>query len=209
MASGITVNVYEPTGEAVDKILTLQEKWVDADDPNARTVTGVEIIKELFPLLTDLEGIEDMSDDEIQEVADNPTVAYIQLQIEIETILTEIYKTHVLSARKNLLETDYHVEANKVNVEAFNRSVALAVKNTGTTDLIEKIDKFAEASAQAAEVEEKVSEEKRIIHLDQIRKETEIEVDKTKEYNEKYAKYMLDFAEQDNKELTDLDGERD
>lgn len=209
MASGITVNVFEPTAEVIDKILDIQEKWVDSDDPEARTITGVQIIKELFPLLTDLEGIEEMTDEEIQEVADNPSIAYIQLQTEVEMLLTEIYKTHVLSARKRLLDTDYHVEANKVNIETFNQSVALAVKNTGTTDLVEKIEKFADSTAKAAEVQDQKETQERIIHLNKVKEEVQADIEKQSKHNDLLKRYQKDFATQPNKDLSDKDGKRD
>lgn len=191
MASGLTINVYEPSKEDVGVILDLQERWVDPENPEVRTITGVDIIRDLFPILTDLEGIEEMTDEEIQHVADNPSLAYLQLQIEVETILTEVYKTHVLSARKNLLDTDFQLEATKVEAETFNRSIALAIKNTGATDLIDRIDQYAQGMDKIAEGKAEKEKEATMTKLAEIEKDTDEQINKYKDVlAEKYGSFL-------------------
>ena len=125
MSAGSSINVYEPTLVEIDEILKLQEKWASKDGIE---VSGIDVIKVLFPMLTDLEGIDEMTDEEIREVNDNPTNAFLQIQYNIETIITEIYKTTILKTRKEILDTDLQVEAYKVQDETIERTIALALR---------------------------------------------------------------------------------
>ena len=97
MSSGSTVNIFEPTLEEIDEILNLQDEWVSDE---GMSISGADVVKVLFPMLTDLEGIDEMTESEVQEVIDNPSNAFIQIQYHIETIITEVYKTAIFKSQK-------------------------------------------------------------------------------------------------------------
>lgn len=150
MSSGSTVNIFEPTLEEIDEILILQDEWVSDEGMN---ISGADVVKVLFPMLTDLEGIDEMTESEIQEVIDNPSNAFIQIQYHIETIITEVYKTAILKARKEILEKDLEVENYKVSEEVFDRTLSLAAKNNGTKEVFDKLQEAEEEFKQAEEAE--------------------------------------------------------
>lgn len=150
MSSGSTVNIFEPTLEEIDEILNLQDEWVSDE---GMSISGADVVKVLFPMLTDLEGIDEMTESEVQEVIDNPSNAFIQIQYHIETIITEVYKTAILKARKAILEKDLEVENYKVSEEVFDRTLSLAAKNNGTKEVFDKLQEAEEGFKQAEEDE--------------------------------------------------------
>lgn len=189
MSAGTSINVYEPTIEDIDTIIDLQQKWVENDDMQ---IAGIEVIKVLFPMLTDMEGIDDMTDEEISDVVNNPTNALLQIQYHIETIITEVYKTALLKTRKEILDTDLSVESYKVGEETISRTIALSAKNNNTTEkeIIKKIEKAND------EYETALKEEK-VIKLNNLVKE-EVETKKELTQLEKMlAEYQDSFASTD------------
>ena len=189
MSAGTSINVYEPTIEDIDTIIDLQQKWVENDDMQ---IAGIEVIKVLFPMLTDMEGIDDMTDEEISDVVNNPTNALLQIQYHIETIITEVYKTALLKTRKEILDADLSVESYKVSEETIGRTIALSAKNNNTTEkeIIKKIEK-------ANEEYETAIEEEKVIKLNNLVKE-EAETKKELTQMEKIlAEYQDSFASTD------------
>ena len=197
MSSGSTVNIFEPTLEEIDEILILQDEWVSDEGMN---ISGADVVKVLFPMLTDLEGIDEMTESEIQEVIDNPSNAFIQIQYHIETIITEVYKTAILKARKEILEKDLEVENYKVSEEVFDRTLSLAAKNNGTKEVFDKLQEAEEEFKQAEEAE-------KITKLEDYKnqeKESESTLD---EAQIKLAQFKEAFADKDG--LLDTTPEKD
>ena len=187
MSSGSTVNIFEPTLEEIDEILKLQDEWVSDEGMN---ISGADVVKVLFPILTDLEGIDEMTESDVQEVIDNPSNAFIQIQYHIETIITEVYKTAILKARKEILEKDLEVENYKVSEEVFDRTLSLAAKNNGTKEVFDKLQEAEEEFKQAEEAE-------KITKLEDYKKqekESESTLDKAQI---KLAQFKEAFADKD------------
>ena len=187
MSSGSTVNIFEPTLEEIDEILKLQDEWVSDEGMN---ISGADVVKVLFPMLTDLEGIDEMTESEIQEVIDNPSNAFIQIQYHIETIITEVYKTAILKARKEILEKDLEVENYKVSEEVFDRTLSLAAKNNGTKEVFDKLQE-AEEEFKQAEENEKIT---KLEDYKNQEKESESTLD---EAQIKLAQFKEAFADKD------------
>ena len=187
MSSGSTVNIFEPTLEEIDEILKLQDDWVSDEGMN---ISGADVVKVLFPMLTDLEGIDEMTESDIQEVIDNPSNAFIQIQYHIETIITEVYKTAILKARKEILEKDLEVENYKVSEEVFDRTLSLAAKNNGTKEVFDKLQE-AEEEFKQAEENEKIT---KLEDYKNQEKESESTLD---EAQIKLAQFKEAFADKD------------
>ena len=187
MSSGSTVNIFEPTLEEIDEILKLQDEWVSDEGMD---ISGADVVKILFPMLTDLEGIDEMTESDVQEVIDNPSNAFIQIQYHIETIITEVYKTAILKARKEILEKDLEVENYKVSEEVFDRTLSLAAKNNGTKEVFDKLQEAEEAFKQAEE-NEKITKLKDYKNQE---KESESTLD---EAQIKLAQFKEAFADKD------------
>ena len=187
MSSGSTVNIFEPTLEEIDEILKLQDEWVSDEGMN---ISGADVVKVLFPMLTDLEGIDEMTESDVQEVIDNPSNAFVQIQYHIETIITEVYKTAILKARKEILEKDLEVENYKVSEEVFDRTLSLAAKNNGTKEVFDKLQE-AEEEFKQAEEKEKIT---KLEDYKNQEKESESTLD---EAQIKLAQFKEAFADKD------------
>ena len=187
MSSGSTVNIFEPTLEEIDEILKLQDEWVSDEGMN---ISGADVVKVLFPMLTDLEGIDEMTELDVQEVIDNPSNAFIQIQYHIETIITEVYKTAILKARKKILEKDLEVESYKVSEEVFDRTLSLAAKNNGTKEVFDKLQEAEEEFKQAEEAE-------KITKLEDYKKQEKESESTLDEAQIKLAQFKEAFADKD------------
>ena len=187
MSSGSTVNIFEPTLEEIDEILKLQDEWVSDEGMN---ISGADVVKVLFPMLTDLEGIDEMTESDVQEVIDNPSNAFIQIQYHIETIITEVYKTAILKARKEILEKDLEVENYKVSEEVFDRTLSLAAKNNGTKEVFDKLQNAEEEFKQAEENE-------KITKLEDYKAQEEESKSTLDEAQIKLAQFKEAFADKD------------
>ena len=187
MSSGSTVNIFEPTLEEIDEILKLQDEWVSDEGMN---ISGADVVKVLFPMLTDLEGIDEMTESDVQEVIDNPSNAFIQIQYHIETIITEVYKTAILKARKEILEKDLEVENYKVSEEVFDRTLSLAAKNNGTKEVFDKLQEAEEEFKQAEENE-------KITKLEDYKKQEKESESTLDEAQIKLAQFKEAFADKD------------
>ena len=187
MSSGSTVNIFEPTLEEIDEILILQDEWVSDEGMN---ISGADVVKVLFPMLTDLEGIDEMTESDVQEVIDNPSNAFIQIQYHIETIITEVYKTAILKARKEILEKDLEVENYKVSEEVFDRTLSLAAKNNGTKEVFDKLQEAEEEFKQAEENE-------KITKLEDYKKQEKESESTLDEAQIKLAQFKEAFADKD------------
>ena len=187
MSSGSTVNIFEPTLEEIDEILILQDEWVSDEGMN---ISGADVVKVLFPMLTDLEGIDEMTESEVQEVIDNPSNAFIQIQYHIETIITEVYKTAILKARKEILEKDLEVENYKVSEEVFDRTLSLAAKNNGTKEVFDKLQEAEEEFKQA-------EEDEKITKLEDYKKQEKESESTLDEAQIKLAQFKEAFADKD------------
>ena len=197
MSSGSTVNIFEPTLEEIDEILILQDEWVSDEGMN---ISGADVVKVLFPMLTDLEGIDEMTESDVQEVIDNPSNAFIQIQYHIETIITEVYKTAILKARKEILEKDLEVENYKVSEEVFDRTLSLAAKNNGTKEVFDKLQEAEEEFKQAEENE-------KITKLEDYKKQEKESESTLDEAQIKLAQFKEAFADKDG--LLDTTPEKD
>lgn len=191
MSGGETIRVFEPSADDVSKIIEMQEKWMEGDE---LVINGSDIVRVLFKLLTDIEGLDELTDEEIQDVAENPSLAFIQVQDHVETIVSEVFKTVVLSARKRLLETDLEVEAYKVNEETFSRALSLAARETGTTNLLNKIEQAADGIIEAGEKQK----EENITALNEYKDSVQSRVD---HYSKMVEERRKEFAEADEKDL--------
>lgn len=134
-----TITIYEPTAEDVDRIIDLQEEFF-SDESNEIRIDGADVVRHLFPLLTDIEGMDDLTDDEIEDIVENPTVALSQVEQHIKIIITEVYKNVVLAVKSDLLEADLASETNKAERNMFDQAFKFAAKEVGREDLLDKLN---------------------------------------------------------------------
>lgn len=140
MVGSDVITVYEPTINDISKMADIQEqKLREAGNAGDVEITGAEMVRIFFPMLTDIEGIEELSDEEIDLVVNNPKTAYMQVEQVIKAIVTEVYKVMILSARTQVLETDFMAESSRAERQILDASFERAAKEFGAEDLLNKV----------------------------------------------------------------------
>ena len=153
---GESIHIYEPSKEDVEIIVGLQERFAKSDkDKTKIAVTSEDLVSILFPLLTNVEGMEKLSKEEIAEIVDNPSLALTQASHVIEGIVTEVYKMTILSARNRILETDFRMESVRTTSEIVEKALGLANRDGKTGQLLDKIKTATEKVESLKDVREK------------------------------------------------------
>lgn len=141
------INVYEPSLKDVKDIIDAQEGWVSVED--GVNISDEDVLKKLIPMLTDIEGMEDMTDEEIMDVANNPSVSFLSVQSEIQSIIIEIYRHIVVLSRRQLQDADFELETMLTQKESFDRTMSMAAKYGKDKDLPAKLQKALDDMTEA------------------------------------------------------------
>ena len=157
-AKGETIKVFEPAKDDIEKIYSLQESFIDENNPQRLVLTGKDVIG-LFEMLTDIQGLEDLTEEEINEVIENPSMALIQTQHIIEGIVTEVYKMVILSIKNRILETDLNLETAKTSNELMERTLGLAQRDGTSKEYADKVEKAKAKIIQLQNKQDEVSVE--------------------------------------------------
>lgn len=173
------ITVFEPSVTDVNVILELQESWKKENDEIE--VDGTDLIRVLYPLLTDITGLEDMSDKEVEEVLENPSIALMNIKTTIESILIELYSLIFAQARQGLLENNFNLESHLFNKETFSIMTSLVDKHTGK-DMSDKLRQATDALLDShQEDEESIREELKKTSLGKMHElKAEAKLDETK-----------------------------
>lgn len=138
-----SVKVFEPSEDDISVILEIQENLMKDVSDSGNDVeiefSGLVVVKKLIPLLTDIEGIEDMTDEEINDVASNPSVGLKRVSLEIESIIMEILSLVTAEARKSIIEADYNTNQFLLSQDTVNKTMKLVDKMNGNDELSQKI----------------------------------------------------------------------
>lgn len=169
------IKVFEPSQDDVKKMMKLQDLLVSMNqdvegsenEGQVLEVSGLTIIRELIPMLTDIEFDEDMSDEEIEDIIENPNMALMEVSQVLSSIVTSVYKMMILSAANHLLENDMMLETYKVDNAAMNKAVQLAAQTDDGLAMINEIQQ-KELDLEAAEKAEEESAE--VVDLESYRK---------------------------------------
>lgn len=154
--SGDTIiTVYEPSKVEIDRIVELQSEFVKYDENDeAHIVVGEELmLRKLVPLLTSVEIPDDITDEEIRDILDNPSLALLMMSKVIETILIEVYKITVLSAKAEIERAEFSFESERLETLATQRALAAMGRMGGMDELEELSDKIKKANDNLDELE--------------------------------------------------------
>ena len=145
-SNGDSIIIYEPTREDIAKIMEMQERWVQN-----QTADGLEfepdqyqVIRELFPLLTDIEGLEELTDEEIQELDENPNILFMQAAQVVQQIIAEVFSLIVLNYDKSIAESEAIIATNNSVLNTIQNTVIQASIEAGDPTLFDKINEEVE-----------------------------------------------------------------
>ncbi len=128
------VTVYEPTNEDVEKIMELDDfisalnqdpdeegNDIDPDEYEATLeISGVTVMRELIPLLTDIEVPEELSDEELNKIIEHPTMALTMVKHVLTGIVTDVYKIMILSVQNELKSADLNYVTEQMTRQTMN-----------------------------------------------------------------------------------------
>nr|DAU37543.1 MAG TPA: hypothetical protein [Caudoviricetes sp.] len=159
-SNGDSIIIYEPTREDIAKIMEMQERWVQN-----QTADGLEfepdqyqVIRELFPLLTDIEGLEDLTDEEIQELDENPNILFMQAAQVVQQIIAEVFSLIVLNYDKSIAESEAIIATNNSVLNTIQNTVIQASIEAGDPTLFDKINEEVEKEYEKGSLESLRSE---------------------------------------------------
>lgn len=145
------INIFEPTADDTAAIMNMHELVDyfnadhDSDDDDVIPITGVRVVRDLYPRLTDIEGFDDLSDEDIQQVIDNPTQALMTVNAYINQLIYRTYTLMVLTYKNNLYLQHMENLVADVSDETMNMIIETASKTDEGRDAIEGLSKSTEA----------------------------------------------------------------
>lgn len=139
-----TIEIYEPTVTHADIILDLQ-RGANPDFVNQKTLTldGKTVLKQLFPLLTNI-SFEEMSDEEIEDVIENPSIHLLITQKFISQIVSEVNKLYTEHIRDEISKADSML----AQTELIESIPAMIIEQAKRNPELAEIAKKAETSKE-------------------------------------------------------------
>lgn len=161
------VTIFEPSKDDVNKIMQLKE-MVDAFnqknvDENLLDINGTTILKELIPLLTDLEIDPDMTDEEMAQIIENPTVELSLITSVLSSVVTNIYTLMIMNFKNNLELRNMVDQTEEISDSALAMFISKQSKTDEGRKQIEEINKQSdkivkmETAIKQAEEKEKTN----------------------------------------------------
>lgn len=160
------VTIFEPSKDDVNKIMQLKE-MVDAFnqenvDENLLDINGTTILKELIPLLTDLEIDPDMTDEEMAQIIENPTVELSLITSVLSSVVTNIYTLMIMNFKNNLELRNMVDQTEEISDSALAMFISKQSKTDEGRKQIEEInkqsDKIVKMETAIKQAEEKEKE---------------------------------------------------
>ena len=159
------VTIFEPSKDDVNKIMQLKE-MVDAFnqenvDENLLDINGTTILKELIPLLTDLEIDPDMTDEEMAQIIENPTVELSLITSVLSSVVTNIYTLMIMNFKNNLELRNMVDQTEEISDSALAMFISKQSKTEEGRKQIEEInkqsDKIVKMETAIKQAEEKTN----------------------------------------------------
>lgn len=192
---GEVVKIFEPTMDQLKEIVDIQERWVKPESSEV-AISGEDLIRILFPMLTDLEELANLSDEKVREIVENPSLLFLQVQYELEAIISEVYVTLLAANKRNISHLDLEFGLQKQTTDTIERMVANAPADT-RNKIIKLSKELEDMKSQQGEVgnnlddnnvENEVYEEQFVPNVPELN-------DKSAEHKEKLNSYLERFAE--------------
>ncbi|MBW3350611.1 hypothetical protein [Limosilactobacillus reuteri] len=159
------VTIFEPSKDDVNKIMQLKE-MVDAfnqenADENLLDINGTTILKELIPLLTDLEIDSEMTDEEMAQIIENPTVELSLITSVLSSVVTNIYTLMIMNFKNNLELRNMVDQTEEISDSALAMFISKQSKTDEGRKQIEEInkqsDKIVKMETAIKQAEEKTN----------------------------------------------------
>ena len=130
-------------------------------DENLLDINGTTILKELIPLLTDLEIDPDMTDEEMAQIIENPTVELSLITSVLSSVVTNIYTLMIMNFKNNLELRNMVDQTEEISDSALAMFISKQSKTDEGRKQIEEInkqsDKIVKMETAIKQAEEKTN----------------------------------------------------
>lgn len=134
-----TIEVYEATLEVADKILEIERnRGVDFGSDSVVTFDEMSVLKELFPLLTNIET-GDLSDEELNEIIANPSLHLLIAQNLVAQIISEVNKLYAENVKTEIASAESAISQAEL-ISTIPTMLIEGAKRNGEHDIVRKID---------------------------------------------------------------------
>lgn len=162
------IEIYEPTIEDLAKIIDIQREKELGMEIGTVSFDGVTVIRELFPMLTNIE-LGDLSDEELKEIIENPSVHLLITQQIVAQIVAEANKLYAERVKTELKNS----ESTLAQVELLNAIPAMIIEKAKHDGKIAELVKEVERVSE--ELDETIKREKEKLETQKEVQETENE----------------------------------
>lgn len=147
------IEVYEPTIEDLVKIVDIQVTKELGMETGVVSFDGVTVIRELFPILTNIE-LGELSDEELADVIENPSVHLLIAQQVVAQIVAEANKLYAERMKTELMNTESMMTQAEL-IQSIPTYVMEKAKGEGKLgELNAKLEKASKELEEAIEREE-------------------------------------------------------
>jgi hypothetical protein len=158
-----TIEIYEPSIDDIAVIVDLQRNQDFGSETGVVSFDGVTVIRELFPLLTNID-LTDSTDEELGKIIANPTVHLLIAQQIVAQIVAESNKFYAERLKTELMQT----ESKMAQMELLSTIPSLIIEQAGKdgkiADLVEAVEHAEKELSEAIEreQEEEVTDESKV-----------------------------------------------
>ncbi|KEK23942.1 hypothetical protein BAGA_05855 [Bacillus gaemokensis] len=156
------IEIYEPTMQDADLILDLQRgENPNLVDSQTLRLSGKVVLKHLFPMLTNI-SLEGMSDEELEDVIENPSLHFLLAQKFVSQIVSEVNKLYVEHIKDEIAKADSMLAQTEIINSIPTMIVEQAKRNPELADIARKVEASTEeldkrVAVAVADVESKIS----------------------------------------------------
>jgi hypothetical protein len=151
------IEIYEPTISDADAILELQrEEGFDFNQEQFR-FDATLVLKKLFPLLTNIETAE-LSDEEIQNIAENPSVHLLIAQNYVAQIISEVNKLYAERIKAEIASADSMMAQAELISSIPSMILEQAKTNPEVAEMVQKVEEKTKELEESIDQEEKESD---------------------------------------------------
>ena len=145
------IEVYEPRIEDIQAIIDLQREQNFGAETGVVRFDGAVVIRSLYPMLTNI-NLGELTDEELEEVIENPSIHLLIAQQVIAQIVAESNKLYAERVKTELM----NAESSLAQAEIMNQLPQFIIeKAKGDGKIAELVQKVEEASEKLEEVIEK------------------------------------------------------
>lgn len=159
------VTIFEPSVEDMEQIMAMDDLIAafnqDPGDDNNVEINGTDILKQVIPMLTDLEFDADMTDEEMTRIIDHPSVWLRQILGWLTRIVTGVYRIMILNFYNNLDMTDMVNMSEELSDQVLNRYIECKSRTDEGRQQIQKINEQSDKIIQMTKAQNKKAEQER------------------------------------------------